>query len=83
MAQVGKVMASFWGPGDYGVLSPLTPGMVHDAEELLGVRLPVELLRLLRVQNGGAVSERWNAFPVPGEEPIPFDHLMGIGPARA
>jgi hypothetical protein len=55
-----------------------------DAERQLAVRLPASLLEILRVQNGGLVSELWNAFPtaVPtswSENHVPFDDMTGIG----
>ncbi|WP_069161736.1 SMI1/KNR4 family protein [Nocardia altamirensis] len=53
-------MVSFWGGSDYGVLAPLTDTAVQDAEAQLGVRLPASLVRLLRIQNGGTVADRWN-----------------------
>lgn len=44
--------ASFWG-NNYYKHPPLTDEMVAHAESALGVRLPVELVALLKVQNGG------------------------------
>ncbi|UQI49695.1 SMI1/KNR4 family protein (plasmid) [Streptomyces sp. HU2014] len=84
MARFDEVKATFWGDGPYGVQPPLTAAVVQDAERRLGVRLPVSLLEILRVQNGGLVAESWNACPtdVPtswSENHVPFDGMMGIG----
>lgn len=79
-----EVRASLWSEGDYGLQPPLTDTAVRDAEVRLGVSLPASLLSVLRVQNGGQVAARWNAFPtrVPtswSADHVPFDALMGIG----
>ncbi|MGW1819342.1 SMI1/KNR4 family protein [Streptomyces sp. NPDC002125] len=84
MAGFDEVRATFWGDGPYGVQPPLTDAAVEDAERLLGVRLPVALLEVLRVRNGGVVADAWNAFPTEGptswsEDHVPFDEMMGIG----
>lgn len=84
MARFDEVKATFWGEGRYGVQPSLTDAVVQDAERRLGVRLPASLLELLRVRNGGAVAELWNAFPtdVPtswSEDHVPLDDMMGIG----
>ncbi|MFI1469014.1 SMI1/KNR4 family protein [Streptomyces wuyuanensis] len=84
MAGFDEVKATFWGEGRYGAQPPLTAAVVRDAERRLGVRLPVSLLEILRVQNGGVVAELWNAFPtgVPtswSENHVPLDDMMGIG----
>ncbi|MFF7888610.1 SMI1/KNR4 family protein [Streptomyces sp. NPDC020794] len=84
MAGFDEVKATFWGEGLYGVQAPLTDWVVQDAELRLGVRLPVSLLEILRVQNGGLVAELWNAFPtdVPtswSENHVPLDEVRGIG----
>lgn len=84
MARFDEVKATFWGDGQYGVQPPLTDAVVQDAERWLGVRLPDSLLELLRVRNGGVVSERWNAFPTDAptswsEHHVPLDDMMGIG----
>ena len=65
-------------PGGGG--RPLTDAMVADAEALLGVRLPEDLLALLRIQNGGSVRDEFRAYPPPGDH-VYFDHVMCIGPA--
>ncbi|MFE9059569.1 SMI1/KNR4 family protein [Streptomyces sp. Alain-F2R5] len=84
MARFDEVKATFWGEGRYGVQPSLTDAVVQDAERRLGVRLPASLLEILRVRNGGAVAELWNAFPtdVPtswSENHVPLDDMMGIG----
>lgn len=83
---VDEVVASFWRDSDFGVLDPLTDEAVRDAEDQLRVALPASLVRLLRVQNGGTVAERWNAWPVAvptaGFDPyVPFELVMGVGRA--
>nr|WP_202542546.1 SMI1/KNR4 family protein [Streptomyces sp. SID2563] len=62
----------------------MTDAALQDAELRLGVRLPASLLEMLRMRNGGAVAEQWNAFPtdVPtswSESHVPLDDMMGIG----
>jgi hypothetical protein len=42
----------FWGTNFYKH-PPLTDRMIAEAEAALGVRLPVEFIELLRIQNGG------------------------------
>jgi hypothetical protein len=82
VATFEQVAAGFWEPGATGYhrQPPLTQGMVEEAERVLGVRLPDELLRLLRVQNGGVVAEPWTAFAVEAGDHVPFGSVMGIGP---
>ncbi|MFQ6328288.1 SMI1/KNR4 family protein [Nocardia sp. CWNU-33] len=82
MAKFEEVLSSFWRyPTDDDHVA-LTDAAIRDAEEKLGVRLPTSLLRLLRVRNGGIVSDRWDAFPVEGsgwsEHYACFDYLNGI-----
>lgn len=67
-------------PGGSG--RPLTDSMVAEAEAHLRVRLPEDLLALLRIQNGGGVREEFRAYPPPGDH-VYFDHVMGIGPTRS
>ncbi|MFI6101105.1 SMI1/KNR4 family protein [Lentzea sp. NPDC051213] len=76
----------FWSDSPNGVHPPLTNETVRDAETLLGVRLPESLLELLRVQNGGGVVPSRSAFPTTAPtswaaDHVPFEDLMGIGPA--
>lgn len=71
---------TFWDT-DYVVNPSLTDAMVALAEERLGVKLPVELIDLLRVQNGGYTSGF--IFPMTvatawADDHVPFDTLAGI-----
>lgn len=74
-------------PGEtYGVDPPLTHDAISDAERKLGVRLPPDSLALLRVQNGGRVSEDLDGFVVdpPGPRGEPYVGLVdmdGLGGA--
>src|SRR5437899_2375824 len=84
MARFEDVAVSFWGDGHYGVQAPLTTEAVADAEHVLGVVLPAELLELLRLQNGGRVSAEWSTFPTSeptswSQDHVPFGALLGIG----
>lgn len=70
----------FWGT-NYYAHPPLTDEMLRRAEELLQVRLPSELVALLRIQNGGYT----NGFAHPmsvrtawAEDHVPLDDLFGI-----
>ncbi|WP_225803720.1 SMI1/KNR4 family protein [Streptomyces sp. NK15101] len=85
MARFDDVRATFWDEGADADRPPLTDAVVRDAEQRLGVRLPVPLLDLLRVRDGGVVAESWDAYPtdVPtswSDDHVPFDVLMGIDP---
>ena len=80
-----QVEASFWDMTiEHGVLPPLTQDMVAVAERELGVTLPDDLLRLLRIQNGGVVAQAYDACPTEpnfyADDHVPFDHLFGLGP---
>jgi len=84
VARFEVVKATFWGDSARGVQPPLTDDMVADAERLLGVRLPVALIELLRVQNGGIVADAWDRFPTSAptswsDSHVPFETLGGIG----
>lgn len=84
MAKFEHVKASFWGAGTHGVQPPLTDALIHQAEELLAVDLPPELLELLRLRNGGPVADAWSAFPTRqptswSPDHVPFTNLQGIG----
>lgn len=86
VAPFEKVEADFWHSDEkYGMLPPLTQDMIAAAEHQLGVTLPADLLRLLRIQNGGVVADAWDACPAEAnynaDQHVPFDHLFGIGPA--
>lgn len=84
MVTFDEIKSGFWGPGGHGVQSPLTDEMVREAEDILGVTLPGELLELLRIQNGGVAAKGNCIFPTAvatswAEGHIPFADLMGIG----
>jgi SMI1-KNR4 cell-wall len=65
MARFEDVIERFWDrERTYGVHPPLTNDAISAAEIALGVRLPPDYLRLMRVQNGGSVSDDYDAFPV-------------------
>jgi hypothetical protein len=86
MAPFEQVEAGFWHADEkYGMLPPLTQDMIAAAEHELGVTLPADLLRLLRMQNGGVVAEAWDACPAEAnfyaDDHVPFDMLFGIGPS--
>jgi hypothetical protein len=86
VAPFDEVAASFWHTTiTHGMLRPLTQDMVSAAERVLGVTLPDDLLRLLRIQNGGVVADAWDACPADAtfyaDDHVPFDQLFGIGPA--
>ncbi|HVL39867.1 MAG TPA: SMI1/KNR4 family protein [Fimbriimonadaceae bacterium] len=64
---------------------PLTDEMVRAAEQTLGVRLPAEYLRLLRIRNGG--YPRRGCFPADSPNSWADDHvrvetIWGVGHAR-
>ncbi|WP_433219513.1 SMI1/KNR4 family protein [Dactylosporangium sp. CS-047395] len=85
VASFDHVAASFWQPGsEHLQLPPLTDELVFDAERKLKVTLPPDLLRLLRLQNGGVVADSWDACPAEtnfhAADHVPFEHLYGIGP---
>lgn len=70
----------FWHSNYYGH-PPLTNVMLADAESLLGVRLPEEYVRLLRVQNGGYTHGF--AFPMTqrttwADDHVPLNDMSGI-----
>ncbi|MDI6105656.1 SMI1/KNR4 family protein [Actinoplanes sp. NEAU-A12] len=86
MTSYEQVAISLWHPEIERLrLPPLTDELVVDAEGQLGVRLPPDLIHLLRTQNGGVIADAWDAFPtdasVYADDHVPFDHLYGIGPA--
>ena len=71
---------TFWDPASPKV-PPLSDEFVQQAEQKLGVRLPHELLALLKQQNGGytrgfafltAKATSWS------ETHVPFDELFGL-----
>ncbi|MEU5168126.1 MULTISPECIES: SMI1/KNR4 family protein [Streptomyces] len=84
MARFDEVRATFWEDGRHGVRPALTDEAVREAESVLGVALPADLLVLLRARNGGVVSSERDAFPTTrptswSESHVPFDELTGIG----
>ncbi len=80
MTSFDQVAASFWGTGGEELLhDPLTDEMVAEAEQMLGVALPTDLLRLLRIRNGGAVADVRNAHPLGADKYVPFFNMIGIG----
>lgn len=71
---------AFWDVNFYNHPS-LTDDMVITSEEILGVKLPVELIELLKVQNGGYT--KGFAFPMFikttwSESHVPLTELFGI-----
>lgn len=71
---------AFWST-NYYKHPPLTSNAIAEAEEVLGVRLPAELIALLRIQNGGYTQ----GFAHPMTEPttwaidhVPLDDLSGL-----
>jgi hypothetical protein len=86
MPSFEHVEATFWDATiEHGVLPPLTQDMLAVAKRELGVKLPDDLLRLLRIQNGGVVADAWDACPAEAnfyaDDHVPFDHVFGLGPA--
>ncbi|MFI1996102.1 SMI1/KNR4 family protein [Actinoplanes sp. NPDC020271] len=80
MTVFDQVAAVFWGTGREDLLhDPLTDEMVAEAERLLGLALPTELLRLLRIRNGGAVADACRAYPLGTDKYVLFSHMVGIG----
>lgn len=79
------IAGRFWDTrSDYLVQEPLADEALRAAEAELGVRLPEEYVALLQVQNGGVVSDQFNAFPTTGRtswapDHVGFAELMGIG----
>jgi hypothetical protein len=71
---------TFWGT-NYYKHPPLTDDMLAKAEAILGVHLPLELIALLRAQNGGytqgfahPMSQRTSW----ATDHVPLDDLAGI-----
>src|ERR671919_457078 len=82
------ILESFWRPRATPETlyqqPPLTDEMVERAESMLGVKLPVPYLTLLRRQNGGYTSDAFQAHPAPeptswAADHVPFDSMFGIG----
>ncbi|MFF2088423.1 SMI1/KNR4 family protein [Nocardia sp. NPDC058176] len=83
MNKLDTVLATFWEPGE-DAPEPATDTLISSAEQTLGMRLPTLMCRLLREQNGGRVSDQWNAFRLPDpawdEDWASLSELMGIDP---
>ncbi|WP_405584778.1 SMI1/KNR4 family protein [Streptomyces sp. NBC_01190] len=85
MAGFEDLRRSLWDTdSDYGVQPPLTDQAIVEAEGLLTVTLPGSLLDLLRIRNGGQVSDSRSVFPTSmptswSADHVPFDAVMGIG----
>jgi len=78
---VDKYASRFWGT-DYDHNPSLTDDRIREVESILGVTLPLELVSLLKVQNGGYTQGF--VFPTNrrtswAEDHVPFDELFGIG----
>ena len=85
MASFEQVAASFWHSSIVRkVQPPLTPEWEAQAQRELGVKLPEDLVYLLRIQNGGTVADEWSACPsdfYSGGGEVPFETVMGLAPA--
>ena len=72
--------SEFWDTNYYRH-PPLSEPMVQEAERTLGVRLPGELIALLRIQNGGYTKGFAHAMEVRttwAEDHVPLQDLFGI-----
>jgi hypothetical protein len=70
----------FWGTNYYRH-PPLSAAMVQETERALGVRLPSELIALLRIQNGGYTKGFAHPMEVRttwAEDHVPLQDLFGI-----
>jgi len=70
----------FWGNNHYAH-PPLTDEMLAEAESRLGVKLPSELVELLRAQNGGytkGFAHPMSQVTTWAEDHVPLDTLAGI-----
>lgn len=71
---------NFWA-SNYYAHPPLTDEVVLAAESLLGVRLPPELLALLRIQNGGYTQGFAHPMSQPttwAKDHVPLEDLAGV-----
>ena len=69
-------------PGGSG--PPVSEESIRDAERELQVRLPADLVSLLRVQNGGYVSDEFGAYPTSrrtswADDHVAVNEIAGIG----
>ena len=79
MTSFDEVAARLWGgPSEDFPDRPLTDELVAEAERVLEVTLPADLLTLLRVRNGGVVAGAWNAHSLGADKYVLFDYLLGI-----
>lgn len=72
--------SDFWSTNYYGH-PPLTDIALAKAERILGVRLPVELVALLHLQNGGYTKGFIHPMAQPttwAEDHVPLHDLAGI-----
>jgi hypothetical protein len=75
MASFDEILEHFWDTSrTYGVHPPLTRDAISDAERELGVRLPPDYLSLMRVQDGGSVSDELDGFPLDPPRRSPAGH---------
>jgi hypothetical protein len=71
---------AFWG-NNYYRHPPLSDEMLATAEAALKIRLPSELVTLLRIQNGGYTRDFAHPMPQPttwATDHVPLDDLAGI-----
>jgi hypothetical protein len=72
--------ANFWS-ANYYEHPPLTDGALAQAELVLGVRLPAELVKLLRIQNGGYTRGFFHPMKEPttwAKDNVPLHDLAGV-----
>ena len=83
LAHVQRTKPFFWlPPFGYYEQASLTDQMIDAAERTLGLKLPVSLLAILKLQNGGEL--RYNRFGSESERNgITMDVFFGIGPPHA
>jgi hypothetical protein len=80
LSRIQHAKPFFWRP-PFGFFeqAPLTDDMIGEAERKLGLRLPVALLAILKLQNGG--SPRYDTYGSASQRnDVGLDHLYGIGP---
>lgn len=82
---MGEDLLHFWG-SDYDHNPPLTEQALRQAEQILGVQFPPELVALWQVQNGGYTQ----GFVFPtlqrttwADDHVPLQELFGIGAAAS
>lgn len=76
------LLSNFWA-SNYYEHPPLTDDAVLTAESILGVRLPPELIALLRIQNGGYTQGFAHPMSQPttwAQDHVPFHDLSGLMP---